>query len=119
MADPSCRGQIKQLQDEIGHLLEMEDIQWKQIAKRNWYRQGDRNTKFFHSWASHQRKINHIESIVDVVGNRWTEPKDVDRVFLEYFLKLYSTASPSGIENSLIGVHTWVTDQMNDQLRAV
>jgi hypothetical protein len=22
----------------------MEDLKWKQMAKRNWYRQGDRNT---------------------------------------------------------------------------
>jgi hypothetical protein len=35
---------ISQLQGEINNLLELEDIFWKQRAKRNWYNMGDRNT---------------------------------------------------------------------------
>jgi hypothetical protein len=39
--------EIKELQQEIDFLLEQEDIRWKQRAKQNWYRNGDRNTPFF------------------------------------------------------------------------
>ncbi|GLT72480.1 hypothetical protein SLA2020_444110 [Shorea laevis] len=65
---PGTLDRIQRLQGEIDHLLEMEDIKWKQRAKQNWYRQGDRNTKFFHSWANHRLKINQIKSIIDEAG---------------------------------------------------
>jgi len=38
---PGNLDSIKQLQGEIHHLMEMEDIRWKQRAKRNWYKGGD------------------------------------------------------------------------------
>lgn len=53
--------QIEQLQSEINDLLEMEDIKWKQRAKQNWLRNGNRNTKFYHPWATQGRKSNLIE----------------------------------------------------------
>ena len=60
--------EIKNLQKEIAGLLEQEDTRWKQRAKRNWYRNGNRNNPFFHAWASHRRKVNTIHKIQDDVG---------------------------------------------------
>jgi hypothetical protein len=40
---------IKHLQEDIDIILEREDVRWKQRAKQNWYRHGDRNTQFFHA----------------------------------------------------------------------
>jgi len=40
---------IKQLQGELNKLLEMEDVKWRQRAKRNWFIKGDRNTQIFHA----------------------------------------------------------------------
>lgn len=99
-------------------MLEMEDIKWKQRAKRNWYRHGDRNTKFFHAWANHRRKKNFIDNIQDETGAVWTEEEHVDRVFVEYFQQMFSTVSP--VENrivvSLMGVPVGVTTEMNNRL---
>jgi hypothetical protein len=41
---PAVIPEIKRLQEEIDGILEREDIRWKQRAKQNWYREGDRNT---------------------------------------------------------------------------
>ena len=51
---------ITRLKRALEFLIEQEDVKWKQRVKQNWYRNGDRNTPFFHAWADHQRKINHI-----------------------------------------------------------
>lgn len=66
--DPADWVEIKTLQGEIDHLMEMEDVQWKQRAKRNWFRNEDHNTHYFHAWAKHRQKINHIGKIVDEQG---------------------------------------------------
>lgn len=77
-------GKIKQLQGEIDILLEQEDTRWKQRAKQNWYQHGDRNTPFFHAWASHRRKINYIGKIVDEGGTEWSNLEDISNAFIEF-----------------------------------
>lgn len=73
------------LQSEIDFIMEHEDIKWKQRTKQNWYQQGDRNTPFFHAWASHRRKINHIKQIVDESGTMWKKPKEIGATFVKYY----------------------------------
>lgn len=76
---------VKVLQSEIDFIMEHEDIKWKQRTKQNWYQQGDRNTPFFHAWASHRRKINHIKQIVDESGTMWKKPKEIGATFVKYY----------------------------------
>jgi hypothetical protein len=54
---------IREVQLELHKLLEMEDLKWKQHAKRNWYTKGDRKTKFFHAWANQRKRQNFIEKV--------------------------------------------------------
>lgn len=81
------RDAIKHLQSEIAQLLEHEDMKWKQRAKRNWFNQGDRNSKFFHAWANYRRKRNHIGNIKDEAGVLWTKPDDVVGGFLSIIFR--------------------------------
>jgi hypothetical protein len=60
--------EIQTLQGDIDSILEQDDIKWKQRAKQIWYQSGDRNTPFFHAWASHRRKINQIRVIKNEEG---------------------------------------------------
>jgi hypothetical protein len=46
---PKNSDDIKNLQGEIEKLLEQEDLRWKKRAKQNWYKNGDRNTQYFHA----------------------------------------------------------------------
>lgn len=74
---PEDQEEIKKLQVEIDQLLEHEDIKWKQRAKQHWYQKGDRNTPFFHAWASHRRMINFIKRVCDDEGQEWTQPDEI------------------------------------------
>lgn len=49
---------IRDLKDKLGLLFEKEDIKWKQRTKRTWFLHGDKNTKYFHAYASQKRKKN-------------------------------------------------------------
>lgn len=107
---------IKGLQKEIDSLLEFEDTRWKQRAKQNWYRDGDRNTPFFHAWASHRRRINTIKKVVDVKGWEWSNMEDVCNAFVSYYQNLFTTKGTMGKEEFLEGLPTCVTEAMNEGL---
>jgi hypothetical protein len=42
-------------------LLERDEIYWAQRSRANWLQHGDRNTSFFHNYASARRKKNSIK----------------------------------------------------------
>jgi len=89
---PGILEEIEQLQKEIEHFLEMEDIKWQQRAKRTWFKQGDRNTSYFHAWASHCCRTNFIAAIRDSTGDQWSSPEDIGRISMQHFPNIFSTS---------------------------
>jgi len=55
--------------EELGRILQMEEISWRQKSRALWLREGDRNTKFFHRTANLHRKFNFMSAVV-VDGTR-------------------------------------------------
>jgi hypothetical protein len=107
---------IKQIQKDINNILDREDIKWKQRAKQNWYCQGDRNTKFFHAWANHRRKVNSIRSITDEQGRTWRRYKEVCRVFIEYYREIFSSSISTDFSQCLEHVEPRISEEMNSNL---
>jgi hypothetical protein len=69
--DDGAEKNIKKAQDELRLLLNQEDIWWRQRAKEEWLKYGDRNTRFFHACASVRRSRNHVGVIKDEHGLQW------------------------------------------------
>ena len=55
MTDESIAAQ-KEILLRLELLLEQEEIIWVQRARANWLKHGDRNTNFFHHFASHHKR---------------------------------------------------------------
>jgi hypothetical protein len=113
---PAVDANIRQLQSEIDTILEREDLRWKQKAKQNWYRHGDHNTQYFHSWANQRRKTNSIRSISDENGHVWRRKNEVSRAFVLYYEYLFTTLGFVGAENCLNNVESRVSEEMNGRL---
>jgi len=59
------------------------------VLKTHWYREGDRNTKFFHAFATVKKKVNHILCLEDDSGNKVSDNKGMCDIAKHYFLDLF------------------------------
>jgi hypothetical protein len=105
--------QIELIQIEINGLMEMEDIKWKQRAEKNWYQNGNKNTKFFHAWATQRRQHNHIEKILDSAGFLCAQPEDINQAFVQHFKQVFCLVESWGLQDCLAEVQSRVTQSMN------
>ena len=68
---------------------------WKQRSRADWLREGDKNTKFFHSKASARKVKNKVSGLEDGNGN-WIENVEVvEKMFCEYFTNIFTSTKPS------------------------
>ncbi|XP_042974832.1 uncharacterized protein LOC122306468 [Carya illinoinensis] len=107
---------IRKLKGDIDQDLAAEDLKWKQRAKQHWLQNGDRNTTFYHLHASHRRKINKISQIMDHRNCLISEKDQVGRVITRYFSDLFTSSSPSGIEDCIKDMPNKVSTAMNELL---
>lgn len=93
----------------INILLENEEIMWRQRSRVEWLKYGDRNTNFFHHYATNQRKRNLICGVKDSAGV-WIDDQAVfSGLFVEHFNTLFCTQGSIMHEDSIFGVQGRVT----------
>ncbi|GJZ76993.1 reverse transcriptase [Tanacetum coccineum] len=97
--DSSTGGEQDILKEKIKELLTREEVMWKQRCRVQWLREGDKNTRFFHTRATSQNKRNSILRLKDEDG-RWVENEDniCDSVSA-YFVNLFSSSSPQDCDS--------------------
>jgi hypothetical protein len=59
----------RQLEVDCNKLLLEEEERWRQKSRAIWIKSGDRNTKFFHNYASYRRNKNFLWEIKDENDN--------------------------------------------------
>ena len=59
---------VKQLEIEINMLLDRKASMWAQCKKIQWLKDGDKNTRFFHSKTTQRRQRNYIKGLYDEEG---------------------------------------------------
>lgn len=81
--------EVVRLRKKMRRLLSQENAYWRQRAKTHWYRDGDRNTKFFHASATTRKKVNQILSLEDNAGNKVSNSAGMCEIEKNYFLDLF------------------------------
>ncbi|XP_039029206.1 uncharacterized protein LOC120163306 [Hibiscus syriacus] len=76
------------IQDELKILEEAENLFLKQKVKIQWIKNGDKNTKFFHSILAFKNKRNTIRVLIDENGNRLESFDDMAKEFTSCFSNL-------------------------------
>ena len=96
--------------------MEEEDLKWHQKAKETWLELGDKNSKYFHAWASQRRSTNKITFISDDRGNMITYPDAVGKIFLDFFQEVLTTSNPTRVKECTAVLSSVVSKAMNNDL---
>lgn len=80
---------LMETKKKLAEILLKEEIYWKQRAKLFWLKEGDKNTRFFHSMASTRRKNNAITKLQREDGS-WQRTKLIFRIWLKNITLIYS-----------------------------
>ena len=107
---------VQRLKKEISKLLVKEEQMWKQRSRALWLQEGDNNTKYFHSRASHRFRRNQIDVIKDSSGELCTDEEGISHILVSYYQYLFTTSNLSKMEEVMVGVPCSVTEEMNNVL---
>ena len=102
---------------KLDRLEEQLDIFWRQRAHATWLVKGDRNTEFFHNFASARKKKNRTEKLIGEDGVEVKGMAGLKELITNHFLNLFTPMAGPNFNQALQAVQPKVTPQMNDLLR--
>ena len=76
-----CYARVVRLKKEISKLLVREELMWKQRSRSLWLQEGDNNTRYFHSRASHRFRRNRIDNLEDANGELCSDEEGISHLF--------------------------------------
>ncbi|XP_061350360.1 uncharacterized protein LOC133295534 [Gastrolobium bilobum] len=89
---------------ELDLTLDMEEQLWFQKSRANWIRDGDRNTRYYHTIAVARRRKNKVLSLKNEMGI-WIRSEDaLKSLASNYYSNLFADDQP---------VRTWLSTQVN------
>ncbi|XP_061367963.1 uncharacterized protein LOC133310979 [Gastrolobium bilobum] len=80
----------KALQEELNRVLLQEEAIWFQKARCNWIKDGDRNTKFYHTTTIIRRARNKILELKNDEGHFVREEENLKKLILGFFNNLFA-----------------------------
>ena len=107
---------MRLLEDEVNQLLDKEVKMWKQRSKVAWLRDGDRNSRFFHSKTSQRRRRNYITKLHDANGGWCSSQDQVNATIIDFYQTLFTSGNLNNFEEVIETIPHVVTDKMNDIL---
>ena len=109
---------VLRLKREINDLLSKEEKMWKQRSQALWLHEGDNNTRYFHSRATHRFHQNKIDALENSVGEKCVDESEIANILVEHYQSLFTSSSPNSIEVALEATNVAVTHEMNQELIA-
>lgn len=71
----------------LDHIYLEEEKHWQARSKQKWLEEGDNNTKYFHTIATHRSKKNKILSL-DIDGHHTTTKNEIKHHVLSFYKEL-------------------------------
>lgn len=100
---------------KLERLQDQQNVYWKQRAHNTWLIKGDRNTKFFHAFASKRKRRNFVKQLKDDNGNV-VAGEQLKNFIANHYQQLFMSHAGTDFEEVLNCVEPRVTQEMNDSL---
>ncbi|KAE8813206.1 LRR receptor-like serine/threonine-protein kinase FLS2 [Hordeum vulgare] len=86
---------------KLERLEEQENLVWRQRAHANWLTIGDRNTRYFHVYASERKKQNSITRLKREDGVVVEDVEGIKSLITNYFTSLFTPMAGADASNIL------------------
>ena len=110
---------VLKLKREISDLLVKEEKMWKQRSRALWLHKGDKNTRYFHSRATHRYRRNKICELRNPMGQMCTDKGGIAQILISYYQDLFTSASPCNLDQAVADIPCTVITEMNNMLQEV
>lgn len=100
----SMKCSIRDLERKKFELLKQEESFWRLKSRATWLQEGNKNTKFFHKFASARHDKNSIWKVKNENGDSFVSQKDITREAVNYFRKQYNRRSDAAFQDILWGI---------------
>ena len=107
---------VRELKKEKNEVTNKKRRMWFQRSKVLWATNGDKNSKFFHSWATQRKRKNSIKKIRDESGNWTTNTEQVFECLIKYYQDLFTSAQSHLHGAATNSIQTIISVEMNAQL---
>ncbi|KAL5740942.1 hypothetical protein ACOSQ2_030122 [Xanthoceras sorbifolium] len=112
---------IVSVEQQIDGIYDRLEKFWRQRSRAMWLKDGDRNTRFFHSKATQRRRRNKIVGLMGDDG-RWRDKiEEIEREVVDFYSDLFTSGAehPGSMEEVLSCVEGKVSEEMNMGLSRV
>jgi hypothetical protein len=106
------------LRYKLGRLEDQHNTYWKQRAHANWLKFGDRNTKYFHAFASERKKLNKIKKLRREDGGVVENEEELGPFITNNYKSLFMSSAGPVNDDLLQHVPISITHDMNEMLCA-
>ncbi|XP_055824484.1 uncharacterized protein LOC129893019 [Solanum dulcamara] len=114
-----CRTNLHSINAEYIRYLKLEDSMLKQKTQLQWFKEGDKNSKYFHAIIRGRRRKLFIHRIQNDEGNWLQGDDDIARAACDHFQNIFTGEDTHIQEDALQCIPKLVTDDQNRDLQAL
>ncbi|XP_027156752.1 uncharacterized protein LOC113757854 [Coffea eugenioides] len=110
------KGELNDLKKQLADAYKEEETFWSQKARISWLREGDKNTKYFHSYVKGRRVSNRLNRLQREDGSWTANDDEVVTKLSDYVKELFTSGGRDDMLEILDGIPHSITQEMNDKL---
>lgn len=107
---------IIDLNKRLTFWYDAEEDYWKQRCKDDFFKLGDRNTRYFHNKANFKKKRTQIDTLQNNLGIWLSSRNEIADTLKSHFLNMSTTTNPSSPDKYLENIIPCITNEDNIML---